>query len=97
MTVIGHGALESFWRKHGLAKGPLSRWYSITQLQKWRNLADVKRTFPSADLVGGCVVFNIGGNNYRLITRIDYEIEVVDVRFILTHKEYDRNTWKKDC
>lgn len=53
--------------------------------------------YPHADLVGACTVFNIGGNKYRLVTAIIYGIWRVYVRNLLTHLEYSRNTWKRDC
>jgi mRNA interferase HigB len=52
---------------------------------------------PHADAVGSCTVFNVGGNKYRIITKIAYEFYTVYIRFILTHKEYDMEGWKSDC
>jgi K+-sensing histidine kinase KdpD len=59
--------------------------------------AEKLNEFPQADLVGKCVVFNIGGNKYRLITKIEFLKQQIYVKFILTHKEYDKNTWKELC
>jgi mRNA interferase HigB len=69
----------------------------LTLQAHWKNFVDLRRTSPSADLVGSCVVFNIGGNEYRLIGKIDYELQTVNVRFALTHRDYSRNSWKADC
>lgn len=55
-----------------LAESPLLDWYKLSKKAKWNNLAEVKTLFPHADIVGECVVFNIGGNKYRLITKINY-------------------------
>ncbi len=63
----------------------------------WQTWADVKTEFGSASLVGNCVVFNIGGNKYRLVTRILYPSQKVFVLKIMTHAEYDRDQWKADC
>lgn len=73
----------------------------------WRNWADVRATFPSADLAGSCVVFNVGGNHYRLIAFVHYSRRSprtgristgwLYVRPILTHAEYDRGRWQDEC
>lgn len=61
------------------------------------NLAELRQTFPSADLVGDCIVFNVGGNKYRVIVHLDFEVQTVWIRFVLTHAEYDKDRWKADC
>ena len=63
---------------------------------KWNSFADVRQTFGSADLVGDKTVFNVGGNEFRIITFIDFESGRVYVRYVLTHKEYDQGNWKND-
>lgn len=60
----------------------------------WKTLPELKQTFNSADDVEGRVVFNIGGNKYRLITVIQYELSLVIIQRVLTHEEYDRGGWK---
>lgn len=97
MTIVGFDKAEAFWKRHADAKAPLLRWYSLTLQLTWRNLIDVRRTFPSADQVGECVVFNIAGNKYRLIGKIHYDLQTVNVKFVLSHREYDRGAWKTDC
>jgi HTH-type transcriptional regulator/antitoxin HigA len=90
MRVISQRKLREFWSKHGDAQTSLILWYQRTIDAKWQNLADVRKVFPSADLVGNLTVFNIGGNKYRLITFIDYESQIVFTRNVLTHAEYDK-------
>ena len=97
MTIVGFPKSEAFWQRHADARGPLLRWYTLTIQASWKTFLDVRRTFPSADLVGLCIVFNIGGNKYRLIGKIDYELQTVNVRFVLTHRDYSRNAWKAAC
>jgi mRNA interferase HigB len=63
---------------------------------KWQNFVDLRQVFPSADQVGNLTVFNIGGNNYRLITLVDYKYQKVFIRHVLTHAEYDKEEWKND-
>lgn len=61
------------------------------------NLAQLRKTFPHADIVGKCIVFNIGGNKYRLVTKINFTSKVVLIRNVMTHREYDKGKWKADC
>ncbi len=60
-------------------------------------MAEFRQTFPSADSVGDCIVFNVGGNKYRVIVHLDYEVQTMWIRFVLAHAEYDRERWKDDC
>ena len=97
MRIISRRALKDFWEKHPDAEGPLRDWYKITSKAEWDTLADTRRDYPHADLVGACTVFNIAGNKYRLVTAVIYSIKRVYVRNLLTHSEYSRGAWKKDC
>lgn len=96
MRVISRKALREFWEKHFNAESSLLLWDQRTSDAQWQNFVDVRKVFPSADLVGNFTVFNIGGNNYRLITFIDYEYQIVFIRYVLTHTEYDKENWKND-
>ena len=96
MRIISRRKLREFWEQHADAQTSLLLWYQRTIDAKWRNLADLRHVFPSADIVGNFTVFNIGGNKYRLITFIDYESQIVFTRYVLTHAEYDKDTWKND-
>jgi mRNA interferase HigB len=91
MHVISEKALRLFWMKHEDAELPLRAWLKITEKAQWRNLADVRRVFNSADVVDGIyTVFNIKGNTYRLVTAIHYNRRMVFIRHVFTHAEYDR-------
>jgi mRNA interferase HigB len=57
----------------------------------------VKTSFPHADIVGACTVFNIKGNDYRLIVKINYEKGTVYIKGVYTHAEYDKDRWKNEC
>jgi mRNA interferase HigB len=96
MHIITHSRLKTFWQKHPNAKPRLQGWYIRTRYAHWTNFVELRQIFPSADQVGKFTVFNIGGNNYRLITFIDYEYHKVFIRHVLTHAEYDREEWKND-
>ncbi len=90
MRIIAKGTLRAFWRRHPDAEQPLRSWYSEARKAEWRNLHDVKGMYRSASVVGNSrIVFNIAGNKYRLVTRINYHYGVTYIRFIGTHAAYD--------
>lgn len=97
MRIISRRKLRAFWERHPGARQPLEDWYGITKHAAWENLAETRLDFPHADPVGTCTIFNIGGNKYRLITKIKYRWKVVYIRFVLTHAEYDRRGYAYDC
>ncbi|NCJ07587.1 type II toxin-antitoxin system HigB family toxin [Synechococcales cyanobacterium C] len=74
----------------------INEWYSTLRKAEWQSLEDVRRIYKNAEAVGNFTVFNIKGNNYRLIVGIDYENQVVYYKYLLTHAEYNRNKWKND-
>ncbi|RIK24379.1 MAG: hypothetical protein DCC52_12525 [Chloroflexi bacterium] len=77
------------------AQIPLTRWHTVMRRENFRNWKELRTVFPSADFVDAWVVFNIGGNKYRLITAIHFDRGRVFVRHVLTHQEYDKEGWKK--
>ncbi|HTU35640.1 MAG TPA: type II toxin-antitoxin system HigB family toxin [Candidatus Acidoferrum sp.] len=95
MRIIKRGALVDFWQKHPDAKPSLESWYAVVRKALWKTPAEMKSVYPNADLVGRRTVFNIAGNKYRLIARVNCYTQRVFVLFILTHAEYDREDWKK--
>jgi mRNA interferase HigB len=97
VRVISRKALLEFATRHKDAAEPLDNWYRRTSKAAWQNLADARLDYPHADLVGTCVVFNIAGNKYRLITRIFFRSKKVYIRSVLTHKDYNKGSWKSDC
>lgn len=97
MRVISRKALVEFAAKHPDAAEPLDNWYRRTSKALWNNLAEVRRDYPHADLVGQCTIFNISGNKYRLIVKIKYRYEIIYIRLVLTHRVYDKGVWKHDC
>ena len=93
MRIIARGALRQFWEKpeHSDSEGPLKAWFHEVQKAFWKNSSDVKQKYRSASIISAeRVVFNIAGNKYRLIVAIKYKIQIVYIRFIGTHKEYDK-------
>ncbi|CAN7439970.1 type II toxin-antitoxin system HigB family toxin [Phenylobacterium sp. LjRoot164] len=91
MNVVALRTLQAFWARHPNAKGPLTTWYKLARAAEWSTPHDVRETFGSADfLTDNRVVFDVGGNNYRLVARISYPFKQVLVKFVGTHAEYDR-------
>ena len=93
MHIISRKKLKEAAVKRGELEGPLDAWYRIAKRSFWRNLADVRATFANADSVSKWTVFNIKGNQYRLITEINYNFGRIYIRHVLTHNEYDRGGW----
>jgi mRNA interferase HigB len=97
MHIISPKRLRNFWTRFLEAMNPLRAWIRNAEHAHWQNFADVRKDYPSADLVGQCVVFNIGGNKFRLVVKIQYKTGRIYIIHIMTHDEYDKGTWKKDC
>jgi mRNA interferase HigB len=93
--VISKSAITGFVAKHPDALEPLLHWHSVARRAAWRHLPDVRVDFPHADLVGSLTVFNVAGNKYRLIAAIKYRWQIVYIRHVLTHAEYDLGKWKE--
>ena len=95
MHIITKKRILDFVKKYPKSKSPLENWYKIVNLSNFKNFDDVRKVFPSADQVGIFTVFNIGGNNFRLIAAIHYNRSKIYIREVLTHKEYDLGKWKE--
>ena len=93
--MISKPAIIKFAKKHPDALAPLMNWYRITKRADWDSLAEVRKDFAHADIVGRRTVFNIHGNNYRLIARVNYRTKRVFILYILTHAEYNKGDWKR--
>jgi len=91
MQIISRRKLRDFWLKHPQAEKPLSVWYALSSKALWQSPADVKLMFGnSVDFIAdNRIIFDIGGNKYRLIVHVAYPYKRVLVKFIGTHKEYD--------
>lgn len=93
MRIIAKRTLRQFWENHprgAEAKTPLQVWHSVVEEADWAAPADVKETYGDASILKNSrVVFNIAGNKFRLVVRINYPYRVVYIRFVGTHAEYD--------
>lgn len=94
MHVISRKKLKEAAARHGDLEGRLDAWFRIAKKAEWRSLADVRKTFSTADAAGKWTVFNVKGNQYRLIAEINYIFGRIYVRHVLTHAEYSRGGWK---
>ena len=94
MHIITRKKLNDFARRYPAAKVPLDAWYKVFCKATFGNLMEIKAVFPATDDVKGLCVFNIGGNKFRLIAKIEYRWQKVFVVDVLTHDEYDAGTWK---
>lgn len=91
MRVIAKKILREFWEKNPDCEQQLKSWYREAERGEWKNSNEVKKAYPSASILkDNRVVFNIKGNNYRLIVRINFQYQMIWIRFMGTHKEYDR-------
>jgi mRNA interferase HigB len=91
MRVIAKRTLREFWKKYPDAESPLEAWHAEAKAATWTNPVQVRARFPSADVVGdNRMVFNIGGNKYRLVVRFNYDYQIAYVKFVGTHAEYDK-------
>lgn len=93
MRIIAKRTLRQFWETHPRgadAKAPLQLWHSTVEREDWATPSDIKGTYGDASILKNSrVVFNIGGNKYRVVARINYRFRIVYVRFVGTHEEYD--------
>jgi mRNA interferase HigB len=96
MHVISRKNLREFCQKHGDCYEVLDDWYKIASKAIWGNLLEVQTAYPQAESVGNFTVFNIKGNKYRLIVSINYEKQIIYIKYVLTHAEYDKDNWKND-
>lgn len=91
MRIISRKALREFWERHPDAQQALQAWYADVRHIIWKTPADVKDIYRNASIVANNrVVFNIKGNRYRLVVAVQYEYGIVYIRFIGTHREYDK-------
>ncbi len=91
MRVIALRTLREYWQQHSDSQASLEAWYDDAKRADWKSPAQIKAAYRSASIIGNSrVVFNVKGNDYRLVVRVAYQHGVVYIRFIGTHREYDR-------
>ncbi|MEO0352444.1 MAG: type II toxin-antitoxin system HigB family toxin [Cyanobacteria bacterium P01_A01_bin.15] len=95
MHIISRKSLRDFWSQYPDSQASLLRWFKIVEKSEFENFASLRLTFPSADKVGNLIIFNIGGNKYRLIASVHFNRQKIYIRYVLTHRNYDKGEWKK--
>ena len=95
MHVISRKKLKEAAERHADLDVPLDAWFRIAKKARWKSLTDVRKTFSSTDAIERWTVFNIKGNQYRLVTEVNYAFGRIYIRHVLTHSEYDRGGWKQ--
>ena len=94
MHIISRKALKEFSQRHPDSETALDTWFHISSKNSFANFNALRQKFPSVDKIGKRIVFNIGGNKYRLIAAVHFNRQKVYVLYILTHDEYIRGRWK---
>ena len=95
MNVISKRGLMNLAAKHSETVAVLEHIYRVARKSRWHGLHEVREAFPSADQVGSVLIFNVLGGNYRLIMTVSYSRQLMHVKALLTHGEYDRKEWMK--
>ena len=95
MHIISRKRLNEFAERHPDAKPSLAHWCRLARQVNFSNFAELRAAFPSSDRVGKLTVFNVGGNNIRVIAAIHYNRKKIFIRAVLTHAEYDEHRWKE--
>ena len=92
VKVLGEAGIAGFVKKHPASRKPLQRFVTIARTALWPDFPAVKKTLPATDYAPatGMLIFNIGGNKYRLIARVDFEEQLLVIQTVLTHQEYHR-------
>jgi len=97
MRIVTRRKLKQFWTENKAAETALRDWIKTVHLADWKTSVDVKKTFNSVNIYKNCTIFDIGGNKYRIIAKVEYQIHIVFIRFVITHSEYDEKKWQSDC
>ncbi len=95
MNLLGKNVIDEFKKKHSSSRKALDRWVKLIESGSFNNTHELKQIFgANVDFVNQQIVFDVGGNKVRAITRIQFGVQIVLVTHVLTHTEYDKNKWK---
>ena len=91
MRIIARKTLKKFWVAHPEAENALRAWFHEAKTAKWKSFLDIKTRYPTADVrPRNRAIFDIRGNSFRLVVKIHYNVGIIFIRFVGTHKQYDR-------
>jgi len=101
LRIITEKALKEWSLKHARAKVSLAKWVRVVKLSRWNTLVDIRATFPSADQISlgsgrSVIIFNIAGNQFRLVCAVHFRTKMVFALKFMTHSEYDKMSWKNE-
>jgi mRNA interferase HigB len=94
VRLISYRALREFADIHSQALGSLQGWRKVIEASRFENWSALKKVFNTVDKVGDLAVFNVGGNKYRLVAYLNFERQIIYVKAVMTHAEYDKGDWK---
>ncbi len=97
MHIISRKALVDFWTRYPDSEPQLDEWFDTSSRARWGKWADVRGAFPRASYLECCLIFNICGGSYRLVVRRSANWKTLFVVGVFTHREYDRDEWKRFC
>lgn len=97
MHIITQKRVWEAKRKHPESANALDGWYRIIKKNQFDNFSELKKSFNSVDKVGNTYIFNVGGNKLRIIANIHFTPQKIYIRQVLTHAEYDKNSWKQEA
>jgi len=95
MPIVSKKKLVDFWKMYPNSRTGLEQWFKLISRMKFSDYNQLRSVFPSADYVDGFIVFNIGGNKFRLITAIHFNRSKAYVRDIFSHASYDKKEWRR--
>jgi len=95
VRIIGVSKLDDFARRHARSRKPLANWEKVVGAASWKNSEEMKGTFNSVDYDDRKTIFDVGGNNFRLIAFVDFGKQLVQIADVMTHAEYEKERWKK--
>jgi mRNA interferase HigB len=95
MRIITNRRLREFAERFPEADAPLQAWRKAIETSEFSRWSALKAAFPSADKVGDRVIFNIGGNKFRIAAGISFTAQILWIKAVMTHSEYDKGAWKK--
>ena len=95
MEIIRRDRLVEFVQKHPNTRASLNRWHDLVQERNFRSFVELRSVFPHVSQVGKLTIFNIAGNNVRLIVSMRYDEQRIYIRDVLTHAAYDKGKWRE--
>jgi mRNA interferase HigB len=94
LRSISRRRLREFWAVHADAEWALKTWFAVAKKAKWQKLVDVQTSYATAEAVGDLTVFNFKCKRYRLTAKVEYRLQIIFIKCVLTHAEYDKDMWK---